>query len=36
MITLKEVEEGLEKDSIQVVIEEISKVLVGPDQVNEY
>ena len=33
MITLGEVELGLEKDSIQVVIEEMNKVVVGPDQV---
>ena len=35
MITLEEVEVGLEKDSIWVVLEEMSKVVVGPDQVQE-
>ena len=36
MTTLEEVEAGLEKDSIQVVLEEMSKVVVGPDQVQEW
>ena len=31
--TLKEVEVGLEKDSIQVMLEEMSKRVAGPDQV---
>ena len=35
MITLEEVEISLEKDNIQVVIEGVSKVVVGLDQVQE-
>ena len=31
--TLEEVEVGLEKDSIQVILEEMSKVVAGLDQV---
>ena len=35
MITLEELEVGLEKDSIQVVIGKMSKVVVGLDQFQE-
>ena len=33
MTILEEVEVGLEKDNIQVILEEMSKSIVGPDQV---
>ena len=36
MKTLEEVQVGLEKDSIQVILEEMSKAVVGPDQVWEW
>ena len=35
MIILEEVEVGLEKDSIQLILEEMSKVVLGLDQVQE-
>ena len=35
MITLEEIEVGLEKGNIQVVIEEMSGVVAGLDQVQE-
>ena len=35
MTTLEEIEVGLDKDSIQLVFGEMSKVLVGLDQVQE-
>ena len=35
MITLEKVQVGLEKDSIHVVLEDMSKVVIGPDQVQE-
>ena len=33
MTTLKEVEVGLEKDGNQVILEEMSRAVVSPDQV---
>ena len=35
MTTLKEVEVVLQKDNIQVILEEMSKAVVGPDQVHK-
>ena len=35
MTTLEEVEVSLEKDIIQVILEEMSEVVIGPDQVQE-
>ena len=35
MKTLEEVEVGVEKDSIQVNLGQMSKVVVSPDQVQE-
>ena len=33
--TLKEVEIDLEKDSVHIILEELNKAVVGPDQVQE-
>ena len=35
MNTLEEVEVGLEKDSIQIILEEVIKAVIGQDQVQE-
>ena len=35
MTILEEVEEGLEKDTIQVLLDGMGKVVVSPDQVQE-
>ena len=35
MTILEEVEVGLENNSIQVILEDMSKIVLGPDQVQE-
>ena len=35
MTTLEEVDAGPEKDSIQVILEEMNKIVLGPDEVQE-